>query len=61
MSGWSSGHDSVLAVNSLVEFALQEQVSNTEENQENTKRKTKKLIKKIKLTEPNFSLKLSFL
>ena len=28
MSGWSSGHDSVLAVNSLVEFALQEQVNN---------------------------------
>jgi len=37
MSGWSSGHDSVLAVNSLVEFALQEQVTNRKENQENSK------------------------
>ena len=39
MSGWSSGHDSVLAVNSLVEFALQEQVNNRKKNQENTKKK----------------------
>ena len=37
MSGWSSGHDSVLAVNSLVEFALQEQVNN--------RKKTKKIQK----------------